>query len=195
MCIRDSVFADAQRAKNQLMKYHKFLTSMKDEEEFADLVLAALMPFERPKQLRNLIRTWFPDGRSGYVAMDMDLVVRVFGHQYDSDSDGRFRFIETKWSPETDKPTTLGPAQLKTFGLIDRMCRTSEMADRYDGFYVITHTHFLVDEGRVWLQRPFESNQAPCEVSVGQLRDWLSFQSPAVKVPQDLTGSLRSVFT
>jgi len=152
-------------------------------DQFAEAVLDVVKPFEREKPIRRLMRERMPHGSAGYVPEDLDLVLRVFGPRYSSDAKGRLRLIETKWNPTADRPVTVKGGQDRTFRLVDEMLRQSTLADRYDGFFVVTHTHFDLTEGRIWIGRLGGSN-APREVTAQQFVLWLSAEMPAHKVPE-----------
>jgi hypothetical protein len=81
---------------------------------------------------REFIRRNLPSGRDGFVAEDIDLVIRHFSNRYDQDSAGRLRLTEVKVARgmfRTSKAMTLG--------LLDAICRSSDMAERYEGFFLI----------------------------------------------------------
>jgi hypothetical protein len=87
--------------------------------------------------LRECIRQDCPPGPAGFIAEDLDLVCRVFGEKYDTDSTGRVMLVEVKHGT---KP--LGPSKERTFGLIDRLLRAGAKelgGNRYRGYYVIRH--------------------------------------------------------
>jgi hypothetical protein len=131
---------------------------------------------------REFIRKHLPSGRQGFVVEDLDLILRHFGHNYQLDSQGRISLIEIKVGIGT-----FGPSKAYTFGLLDQMCRSSTMADRYRGFYLIyTETddwdnapvmfvnghHLAADEFKHWLNgdieiEPIEPTQVPANV-----KDW-----------------------
>lgn len=116
-------------------------------------------------RLRDLIRGnghWkMPHGPQGFVAEDLDLVVRWFGPDFNLDSIGRLRLVEMKRSP-----FYLDTAQVRTFGpLAERL----EGWERFDGFYVVqtsneqhdAETIYTIDgldlssaEFRQWLLTP-----------------------------------------
>ena len=82
-----------------------------------------------------MIREELPDGTVGFVAEDLDLIIRHWGPNYGLDDVGRFRFVEVKHGePKIDD------AQQWTFSLIDDTCRRGDPdGARYDGFYVVGH--------------------------------------------------------
>ena len=82
---------------------------------------------------RTFIRRHFPDGRKGFVAEDMDLIVRRFGSRYLYDEWGDFALIEIKHGR-----APLGKSKLKTFRLIDCALRRGDPnLVRYKGFFVV----------------------------------------------------------
>lgn len=106
--------------------------------------------------LRDFLGGNMPSGREGFVIEDLDwnvvapedaqlLVVRRFGDNYGLDATGQFLIGEFKHRP--DLGTDLGPAQKRTFGLIDEQCRMGDTARvqlfnqprRYCGFYVVAY--------------------------------------------------------
>lgn len=81
---------------------------------------------------REWIRKNIPGGPSGYVFEDLDLVARRF---YTEDPIGRFMLIEMKYAN-----STLGKAQVSTFGLMDRLLRTGDPKRlRYFGYYLFQY--------------------------------------------------------
>lgn len=119
-----------------------------------------------------------PHGTHGYVPEDLDIVLRVFGPRYRSDPKGKLRLVETKWNPNADQPVVLKGGQLRTFLLVDEMLKASTMVDRYEGFYVVTHTHFELTEGRIWIAR-LTSTKPALEVTPDEFLLWLSGEVPA----------------
>lgn len=82
---------------------------------------------------REAIREWMPNGSAGFVATDLDLVLRWFGPAYGTDAAGKFAFVELKHGS-----ASLGTAQRMTFRLINDALRLADpTASRYVGFYVI----------------------------------------------------------
>ncbi len=85
--------------------------------------------------LRDMIREELPEGTAGFVAEDLDLIIRHWGPNYGLDDIGRFRFVEVKHG----KPK-IDDAQRYTFTLIDDTCRRGDLdGTRYDGFYIVGH--------------------------------------------------------
>ena len=82
---------------------------------------------------REWMRKNMPIGRAGFVAEDLDLIVRRYGSLEHGSSDGKFMLIEIKQCGKT-----IGYAQKRTFGLIDRLLRLSDPnKEHYIGFYLI----------------------------------------------------------
>ena len=81
---------------------------------------------------REYIRKNLPSGSAGFIAEDLDLIVRHFGPQFHLDAIGRLRLVEIKVGRGL-----FGASKRQTLGLLHDMCATSQHADRYDGFYVI----------------------------------------------------------
>lgn len=98
---------------------------------------------------REWLRDNMPDGPSGFVVEDLDLVVRWFGQRFGFDSGGAFMLIDLKFGN-----ADLGTAQLKTFGLIDQLLRKGDNPDyqRYMGFYLVQYSH------EDWEQANFKIN-------------------------------------
>ena len=98
------------------------------------------LKFRHPDVLQQLpFRDWIrqnlPGPKAGYVVEDLDLVIRVYGDNFSSDSTGKFMLIELK-----KHPANIGHAQWMTFGLIDRLLKSSPEGYRYKGYYVIQYT-------------------------------------------------------
>lgn len=86
---------------------------------------------------RTWIRNNLPHARDGYVVEDLDLVVRVYGNQFKTDSKGQYMLIELKYGS-----AQLGVAQVKTFSLIDSQLRQADPDGvRYKGYYVVNYTN------------------------------------------------------
>lgn len=87
---------------------------------------------------REFIRQHCPSGRDGFIAKDLDLVTRAWGPRFETDGWGRLRLEEIKFGR-----TPLGQSKVRTFGLLDRLCRAGAAALgepwRYDGFYVVRY--------------------------------------------------------
>ena len=121
--------------------------------------------FRNPEHLqvlpeREWLRQQLPSGREGFIAEDLDLVVRAYGPRYGLDALGRFRLIELKRGN-----ASLGTSKRMTFGLIDQGLRTGATAERYDGYYVV-RTSEAWDEAQVF-------NVNGIDLAHGQFRRWL----------------------
>lgn len=120
-------------------------------------------------QLRDLIRgrkhRLMPDGPAGFVAEDLDLVLRWFGPTSlypNLDATGRVRLVELK-----RRGGRLETSKAMTFGMLHRrLCGW----DRYDGWYLVHHSDDNHDENTTywvngvamscnkfldWVQEPF----------------------------------------
>ena len=82
---------------------------------------------------REYIRQNLPPGAEGFVAEDLDLIIRNYTQQ---DPKGKFMLIELKYGH-----TKLNIAQQRTFGLIDKLLKTSSENERYLGFYLVQYPH------------------------------------------------------
>lgn len=81
---------------------------------------------------REWMRDELPSGPEGWVAEDLDLVVRTYTQ---SDPVGRFMLVELKHGK-----TGLGRAQVMTFGLVDRLLRAADPEGRrYLGYYLLQY--------------------------------------------------------
>lgn len=96
---------------------------------------------------REWIRDRFPNGWEGFVAEDLDLVVRTFGTDYGSDAAGRFMLIEAKF-----RNATIKNAQARTFGLIHGLLRSADPnRERYIGFYKLGYGDGVDADRPLWL--------------------------------------------
>jgi len=97
--------------------------------------------FRNPDKLqvlpfRDWIRANLPAGNQGYVAEDLDLMLRVYGHEFNTDATGRFAECELKFGN-----ATLDYAQIRTFRLRHTIMRKGDPErERYQGFYLIQYT-------------------------------------------------------
>lgn len=81
---------------------------------------------------REFIRQNLPAGNEGFVAEDLDLIVRIYKHD---DPEGKFMLIELKY-----QQSTLNTAQKRTFGLIDKLLRKADPErKKYFGFYLVQY--------------------------------------------------------
>lgn len=104
----------------------------------------------QPSPLRETIRQYCPAGTDGFVAEDLDLVVRWHGYRNTNygqllDDQGRFRFVEVKHGT-----APLAPAQKITFRAIAQQLGLS--SDRFDGYFLVQFDHQNVT--------PAEGNEA-----------------------------------
>ena len=93
---------------------------------------------------RDYIRVNFPKGSMGFVAEDLDLVIRHHGSTFNTDADGAVRLIECKVGTGE-----FSHSKRMTFGLLDNICRSSAMANRYEGFYLV------YSQTECWAEAPF----------------------------------------
>ena len=85
---------------------------------------------------REWMRQHMPAGSEGYVVEDLDLVLRVYGPGWGTDSVGKFMLLELKFGK-----ASIGAAQRKTFGLMDSLIKTSPLAPgRYLGYFVVNYS-------------------------------------------------------
>jgi hypothetical protein len=68
--------------------------------------------------------------REGYVLENIDMVLRIY--EPNSNDLGRFKLLEFKYANNN-----LRKGQIFTFGLIDKMLKTSQESNRYEGFYLV----------------------------------------------------------
>ena len=87
-------------------------------------------------QFRDWIREKLPSGSAGVVVEDLDLVMRVYGYDRDTDAIGKFALIELKHGLNC-----LRRAQRNTFKLIDSLLRQGDpSAERYLGYFLLNYT-------------------------------------------------------
>lgn len=85
---------------------------------------------------RDWIRENLPNGRSGFVAEDLDLIIRLFGRAHNSDRLGKMMLVELKYGEKTD----LGIAQKMTMGLQNMLLRGGDAdGTRYVGFFRVNY--------------------------------------------------------
>lgn len=105
-------------------------------DELFETVTAVKPQWRGPEHLiddrRQFIRENMPSGKEGFVAEDLDLVIKYFGSNFSTDRDGFIKIIELKVGIGI-----FGTAQKETMGLLDKMCRTSEYSERYLGFFLV----------------------------------------------------------
>jgi len=100
------------------------------DHTFRNPELYQVLPF------RDFLREVMPNGREGFVAEDLDLILRWYGPKYHLDSVGLFALVEIKVG---NAPISIGRSKNMTFGLIDRIIRMGDkdLQKRYRGWYVI----------------------------------------------------------
>lgn len=113
--------------------------------------------------LREHIRSRLPSGCDGFVAEDLDLVIRHFGARYGTDGKGRLMLIEQKHGT-----AGIGVAQQKTFGLMDELMRRGDSEGRYLGYYVLNVSGFSDDHEPLF---PVTVNGR--ELNRDQFHEWL----------------------
>lgn len=110
---------------------------------------------------REWIRNNMPSGRDGFVAEDLDLVVRLYGPRFHTDATGKFMLIELKHGN-----TQPAIAQQKTFGLIDALLRKADPEQkRYLGYFVVNY------DNEDWNVSTFRINGKP--VTLYELKSFL----------------------
>ena len=96
--------------------------------------------FRNPSKIQVLpFRDWLrankPAGQQGYIVEDLDLVLRVYGTNFHTDATGKFIFIELKF-----RNAWIGTSKIKTFGLLDSLCRAADPDHlRYLGYYIVQY--------------------------------------------------------
>lgn len=88
--------------------------------------------------VRDMMRNEFPTGAQGMVVEDLDMIMRVYGPEFDTDQKGRFAMLEFKFGMRE-----MDDAQRNTFSVIDESVRTGCNANRYEGFWLI---NFATDD-------------------------------------------------
>ena len=87
--------------------------------------------------VRQLLRFVLPEAKDGAVLLDVDLVIRGYGINYDTDSKGKFILTEWKYGG-----FDLKNGQLMTFRLMHEILRKGDPDSlRYLGFYLINYDH------------------------------------------------------
>jgi len=96
---------------------------------------------------RDWLREKQPHGNQGYVVEDLDLVLRVYGDNYEADGKGCFMLCELKFHPHSP-----GYAQRKTFGLVDELLRAADPDKRrYAGYFLIQYDNEDWDLSSFWV--------------------------------------------
>jgi len=120
---------------------------------------------------REWLRREMPAGPEGWVAEDLDLIVRRY---MSSDPVGRFMLVELKYGE-----AGLGEAQIRTFGLVDGLLRAADpQGRRYLGYYLLQYPE--LDWERC---HGFKVNGLP--LSAQGLKKWLVMEIilPAYRFP------------
>jgi hypothetical protein len=129
----------------------------------------------KPDPHRDYLREHCPPGNEGFVAEDLDLVVRRFGTKFGTDADGQFALIEVKHGT-----APLGPSKERTFKLIDDLLSAQDpWAERYLGMYLL---RFFKNGDEPW------SDEDPVvfgksQMTAGDYRRWLLGET----IPYDIT--------
>lgn len=98
--------------------------------------------FRNPDKLqvlpyREWIRDNLPTGKAGMVVEDLDLVIRVYGHGYGTDEEGKFMLCELKHGLNTQ----MNHAQIKTFKLVDSILAAGDPnGTRYVGHFLVNYS-------------------------------------------------------
>lgn len=94
--------------------------------------------FER-LQFRDWIRHNCNESDDGFVAEDVDLVIRTYGGNFETDEIGKVMLIEIKHS--SNARIDVGTSKTMTFGLIDKMIRASPCnEERYLGYFLLVES-------------------------------------------------------
>jgi len=125
---------------------------------------------------RDFIRSHCPNGRDGFIAEDLDLVLRAFGPTYQTDGRGRIRLVEIKFGN-----ASLGPSKRMTFGLIDEGLRKG-LGPRYDGLYVVR------TESRTW-EESSSFNVNGTVLDRDEFVAWLNWDASITVKPLALKGT------
>lgn len=110
--------------------------------------------FRNPDKLQVLpFRDWLrrnkPNGNTGFIVEDLDLIIRLYGEHYHTDDTGKFMLVELKFFPKW-----IDRAQEMTFGLIDCILRlTNLFGKRYFGFFVIQYSNNNWDISKFWINK------------------------------------------
>jgi hypothetical protein len=123
------------------------------------------------RRVRDIMRSRMPNARDGYVALDLDGILRWYGPTYGLDADGMVALLEVKHGD-----AELIPGQRRTFALLDRWLRRGADPGRYRGWYLL---HDYGDD-------TFRFHCMTDRIDVDQLVAWLNFawQAPALFEPE-----------
>lgn len=98
---------------------------------------------------RDWIRNNKPPGNEGYVVEDLDIVLRIYGTNYDTDSTGKFMLLELKFGR-----AYIDYAQRRTFGQINYMLRKADPGRvRYMGYFVVQYDNDDWDKSEFTINR------------------------------------------
>ena len=114
---------------------------------------------------RDFIRKHCPNASDGFVAEDLDLLLRVYGPNYGTDAVGKFRLVEIKYG---NPP--LGKSKENTFGAIDAALRVG-LGDRYEGYFYVRTDAVRWDNATT-----FKVNSAT--LNTNEFIDWLNGDLP-----------------
>jgi hypothetical protein len=93
------------------------------------------------RRLRDALRRGLPEARDGFVALDVDLLVRWYGPRYSTDATGRLALVELKHGT-----AGLGEGQRRTLRLLDQLARRGDTEGRFVGTFLV---HDLDDCWRI----------------------------------------------
>ena len=111
---------------------------------------------------RKYIRKNCPEGEKGFVAEDLDLVLRRFDFN-GPDREGRFRLVELKVAYGVFKTS-----QQRTFGLLDKVLKNSNELGKYAGFYIVYSETEFWDELDQFTVNGWD-------LTKGQFNEWLNW--------------------
>lgn len=149
-------------------------------EEVIDALAAEAV--ELPHPVRDFIRRRLPNGARGFVCEDIDLplVLRTFGSNYQTDEVGQIRLVETKHRRNPE----LGRSKAMTFGVLDQLCRRGDRCEgRYHGFSTLVYDVHPPEHERagqlaaVWVDG--------VEMNAAQFHAWLSFDETPLELLSD----------
>ena len=117
--------------------------------------------FDRPDlgilPFREHMRQRMPLPKDGWVSEDVDCVVRAYGGNFDTDTNGKFMLLEYKEGRAWPRL-----AQQMTFGLIDSLLKMADPErERYLGYYIIGY-----DKDSANLLNNIRINGVPCDFDV-----------------------------
>lgn len=128
--------------------------------QFRNPELLQVLPY------REWIRSNMPGPRAGFVVEDLDLVIRTYGNEFDTDGIGKIMLVELKrW------PHNIGYAQRATFGLLHRLLRKADPdQNRYVGYFVVQYDNDDWDYSQFWVNG--------INLCLSELKDFLMFHLP-----------------